>query len=81
MNKKILIIFIAIIAVVAVLEVVIGVRLIQDNKAQSETIENLEATIRDLNKRITMLEHDGVARHPGDKGMKYIADAVIKVLG
>lgn len=55
---------------------------------------SLEATFNDSSYRSSMgqeiyssdgttshfVDHEGVANHPGDKGMKYIADEVIKVI-
>lgn len=38
------------------------------------------ATVYDSEGREHIVQHDGVAAHPGDKGMKYIADAVISVI-
>lgn len=37
-------------------------------------------TVYDSEGREHIVKHDGVAAHPGDKGMKYIADAVISVI-
>ena len=35
---------------------------------------------QDEMKAIGLFEHGGVASHPGDKGMKYIADEIYEVL-
>lgn len=37
-------------------------------------------TVYDSEGKEHIVKHDGVAAHPGDKGMKYIADAVISVI-
>ena len=40
----------------------------------------IDTTVYDSEGRAHIVKHDGVAAHPGDKGMKYIADVVISVI-
>ena len=49
-------------------------------KGKPEYKAGIVSTVYDANGQPHSIEHEGVAAHPGDKGMQYIADAVIKVL-
>ena len=40
----------------------------------------LGAIVYDRNGNAHTVEHDGVSMHPGDDGMRVIAEAIIKVL-
>ena len=40
----------------------------------------MDTIVYDSEGREHIVKHDGVAVHPGDKGMKYIADSVISVI-
>ena len=40
----------------------------------------LATIVYDNNGTPHVVEHEGVANHPGDKGMKYIANAILDVL-
>ena len=58
------------------------------NCALKETSEKINAPFVDISAFgsdnemmvIGLFEHDGVARHPGDKGMKAIADSICKII-
>lgn len=69
MSRKFLMILVAIIAMIAMFEVVIDVALVRE---QNEKIDSLQDTIRDLNRRITMLEHEGEIVY-SDTGFNYLA--------
>lgn len=49
-------------------------------KGKPEYQCGIGTTVYDTGGREHIVKHDGVAAHPGDKGMKYIADAVISVI-
>lgn len=49
-------------------------------KGKKEYQCGMNTTVYDAEGKAHIVNHDGVAIHPGDKGMKYIADSVISAL-
>lgn len=49
-------------------------------KGKAEYQCGMDTIVYDSEGREHIVKHDGVAVHPGDKGMKYIADSVISVI-
>ena len=49
-------------------------------KGKSEYQCGMDTTVYDSEGKEHIVKHEGVSIHPGDKGMKYIADSVISVI-
>ena len=49
-------------------------------KGNADYQAGLGTIVYDKNGNEHVIEHEGVAAHPGDKGMKYIAEAVERMI-
>lgn len=45
-----------------------------------EYMAGMGTIVYDADGKMHMIEHEGVAKHPNDKGMKYIADSIVNII-